>query len=89
MNREFPLENRNGIAITLMKHHAGLGNVNSWSEYWAKLSPEGDLEYRIETARFNATRNFVRRVLRDTTIVEAARLFDANRVLASLEGPRH
>ena len=78
VNREFPLGDRNAIAITLMKHHAGSGNVNSWSEYWAKLSREGDLEYRIETARFNATSNFVRRVLRDTTIVEAARLFEGN-----------
>ncbi len=76
MNHEFRLDNRGGIALTLMKHQGGSDNVARWGGYWEVLAPEGDLEYRIETARFNATRNFVRRVLRDTAIVDAAGFFD-------------
>lgn len=76
VNDEFSLEHRDGIAMALMKHHAGSGNVGRWSKYWKKLGPEDDLEYRIETARFNETRNFVHGALRDTAIVDAAKFFE-------------
>lgn len=72
---EFHLKHRDGVAMTLMKHQAGTSNLNSWGGYWKKLGAEEDLEYRIETARFNATRNFVRLALQDTAIVDAAKFF--------------
>lgn len=74
---EFHLKHRDGVAMTLMKHQAGTANLNSWGGYWKKLGAEEDLEYRIETARFNATRNFVRLALQDTAIVDAAKFFKA------------
>ena len=82
---EFPIKKRNdtehvenGPAFAVMGHHAGPPTVRLWTKnYWSTLGAKdkeayrNDLEYRIETARYNATRNFVRNVLRDTTIVEA------------------
>lgn len=76
VNDEFPVESRSGIAMALMKHQAGSANVRRWGDYWQKLGDEADLEYRVETARFNVTRNFVRGVLRDTAIVDAGGLFE-------------
>ena len=75
VNDEFSIKHRGDVVTTLMKHHASSGNVRRWNTYWEKVVPQNDLEYKIETARFNATRNFVRRVLRDITIVEAAQFF--------------
>ncbi len=77
VNAEFRVASRDGLALALMKHQAGSGNVRHWEDTWRNLGSPGDLEYRIETARFNATRNFVRRALRDTAIVDAAGFFDA------------
>jgi hypothetical protein len=79
VNAEFPIHQRDGLAMSLMKHQAGRGNVAQWSRYWNELGLEDDLEYRIETARFNATRNFVRRVLQDTAIVEATAFGETQR----------
>ena len=62
--------------MVLMKHQAGGGNVGKWSNYWEKFDSGKDLEFRIETARFSATANFVRRALRDTAIVDAAGIFE-------------
>ena len=73
---EYGFDGRNDFSLSLMNHQAGPGNVRSWSSYWKKLGPEDDIEYRLETARFNATRNFVRRTLRDIAIVEAAGFFE-------------
>ena len=70
---EFHLDHRDGVAMTFMKHQAGAPAVSNWGVYWKKLGAEDDLEYRIETARINATRNFVRLALQDTAIVDAAR----------------
>ena len=64
------------FALALMKHQAGSGNVQRWHQYWEKLGSEDDIEYRIETARFNETRNFVRRTLQDIAVVEAAGFFE-------------
>ena len=75
VNTEFPLRNRKGLAMGMMKHQAGSGNVGHWNAYWKKFGADDDVEYRIETARFNETRNFVRRAIRDTMIVDAAGFF--------------
>ena len=75
-NAEIGFKQRDGFAIALMNHQAGSGNVRSWRRYWEKLGSTDDLEYRIETARFNVTRNFVRRTLRDIAIVEATGFFE-------------
>lgn len=66
------IRERDGIALALMAHHAGMGNLNTWNDYWRKMGIVDDLEYKIETGRFNATRNFVRAVLADLAIVDAA-----------------
>ena len=75
---EFPIRNRDGIASALMRHQAGSGNVSNWDRYWLEVGLENDLEYQIETARFAETRNFLRRVLTDTTIIDAVGLFDGS-----------
>jgi len=59
-----------------MMHQAGSLRVGSWRSYWQKLGGATDIEYRVETARFNETRNFVRRALRDMAIIDAAGVFD-------------
>lgn len=61
--------------IGLMEHQAGIGNVKRWRLYWNAVGAPGDLEYRIETARFPATRAFARSVLADLAIVDSAGLF--------------
>ena len=76
VNAEIGFQKRNDFAMALMKHHAGAGNVRRWRGYWQKLGSEDDIEYRIETARFNATRNFVRSTLRDIAIVDAMGFFE-------------
>jgi tetratricopeptide (TPR) repeat protein len=75
VNAEFPLRSRKGLAMAMMKHQAGSVNVRHWDGYWEAFGADDDVEFRIETARFNETRNFVRRALRDTTIVDAAGFF--------------
>ncbi len=72
---EFSLKQRDGLALAIMKHQAGSRNVGHWNNYWKELGAYSDIEYQIETARFNATRNFVRLVVRDTIIVDAAGFF--------------
>ena len=74
MKSEFSLTHRSDIAMALMKHHGG--SIRSWIAYWERLGAKGDLEFRVETARFNETRNFVRLVLQDTVIVDAAGFFE-------------
>jgi TolA-binding protein len=65
------------IAVAIMEHNAGAANVSKWmSTYWAKMGPRDDLEYRVETVRFPETRSFLRKVLQDTTIFDAAGFFD-------------
>ncbi|MDH5741135.1 MAG: transglycosylase SLT domain-containing protein [Nitrospira sp.] len=71
VSEEFPIKTRNEVATAVMKHHAGYGNVAAWEKYWKSFGAEADVEYRVETARFNATRNFLRVTLRDTMIMEA------------------
>ena len=73
---EIGFQKRNDFAMALMKHQAGSRYVRSWNSYWKKLGSADDIEYRIDTARFRVTRNFVRRTLRDISIVEAAGFFE-------------
>ena len=74
----FGFDRRDGLAIGLMKHHAGSGNLRRWNRTWRMIRPESreaDLEFRMDTPGFNATRVFVQAVLRDTAIAEAAGMF--------------
>ncbi len=73
---EFKPANRDDLALLLVKHHAGVGNLGNWRGSWKGGAIENDLELQIESMRFPDTRNFVRKVLADLAIVEAAGLFD-------------
>ncbi|MEA2564765.1 MAG: soluble lytic murein transglycosylase [Acidobacteriota bacterium] len=64
------------LPVAVMKHNAGIRNVSKWAAYWAQIGCEDDLEYRVETVRFRETGNFLRGVLLDTAITEAAGFFD-------------
>ena len=79
MQGELKFVRRDDLAPVLMKHQAGSGNVSRWADFWRALGAETDLEYRIETARFAETRNFVRWTLRDMAMVDASGMFE-NRV---------
>lgn len=59
----------------VMKHNAGAPSVSKWTSYWVRMGCQDDLEYRVETVRFPETRNFLRAVLQDTAIVDAAGFF--------------
>ena len=84
VQHEFRPESRDDLALMLVKHQAGAGNLSNWRDSWKDGPIEKDVELQIETMRFPATRNFVRKVLADITIVEAAGLFDS----ADAEGGR-
>ena len=75
IDAEFPIEGRQDIVSSVMRHQAGSGNVAEWREYWESAGALNDIEFQIETARFAATRNFLRRVLRDVMIADAAGIF--------------
>ncbi len=64
------------LAVAVMKHNAGFANVSKWTAYWEQVGVQDDLEYRVETVRFPQTRNFVRAVLQDSAIVDAAGFFE-------------
>lgn len=72
---DLKIPQRGEVDIGLMEHQAGIGNVKRWRLYWDTVGAPGDLEYRIETARFPATSAFARSVLADLTIVDSAGLF--------------
>ena len=76
VTKELKVKQRRDLAIGLMKHQGGSGNVARWHCYWKKVRSEDDIEYKIETVGYNATRNFVRGTLRDIAIVEAAGFFE-------------
>lgn len=72
------LERENGdIVLAIMEHHAGYPAVKSWKAGWQAVNRGGDLEYEIDTARFAATRLFVRDVVTDLSIIRASRIFEA------------
>lgn len=72
---EFDPESRADVAPLIMAHNAGVGNLQEWRRSWRGRATETDLELQIESVRFRATQNFVRRVLTDTAIAEASGLF--------------
>ena len=74
---EFPIEDRGDIVSSVMRHQAGAGNVREWREYWRIARALGDVEFQVETTPFVGTGSFLRRVLRDTAIVEAAGIFES------------
>ncbi|MDE0004321.1 MAG: transglycosylase SLT domain-containing protein [Rhodospirillaceae bacterium] len=73
---EFPIEERGRIVSSVMRHQAGTGNVLEWRDFWRGAGALDDVEFQIETTPFAGTGGFLRRVLRDTTIVEAAGIFE-------------
>lgn len=72
---DLKIPQRGEVDIGLMEHQAGIDNVNRWRPYWDAVCAVGDLECRIETARFSVTRTFTRHVLADLAIVDSAGLF--------------
>ncbi len=76
---EFNPESRADIAPLIMAHNAGIGNLRQWRQAWHGRAMERDLELQIESLRFRATQNFVRRVLTDTAIAESSGLFSDDR----------
>lgn len=74
---------RDELPVAVMKHNAGIKNVSKWTAYWEQIGCGDDLEYRVETIRFRETANFLRGVLTDTAIVEAAGFFEEPRQLAA------
>jgi TolA-binding protein len=76
VRKEFDPRTRDGIALMLVNHHAGVGRHNAWMETWKGRAIERDLELQIDTYRFPATSVFVRYVLGDVTIADAAGVFE-------------
>lgn len=72
---EFDPRTRDGIVLMLARHHAGTENVREWMETWKERAIEHDLELQVETYRFRATTVFVRYVLSDVAVAEAAGFF--------------
>jgi soluble lytic murein transglycosylase-like protein len=75
VRKEFEPKTRDDIALMLVRHHAGSGSLEEWRKAWKGRTIENDLEMQIETLRFPATQLFVRHVLIDIAIADAAGLF--------------
>jgi peptidoglycan lytic transglycosylase len=67
---------KDDLPVAIMKHNAGSASVSRWVTYWTQMGSKDDLEYRVETVRFPETRTFLRKVLQDTAIVDAAGFFE-------------
>jgi len=76
VRKEFDPRTRDGIALMLVNHHAGSGNLGAWMKAWKGRAIERDLELQIDTYRFPATSVFVRYVLSDVAIADAGGLFE-------------
>lgn len=76
VRKEFDPQTRDGIALMLVNHHAGAGHLDEWMKTWKGRAIERDLELQIDTYRFPATSVFVRYVLSDVAIADAAGLFE-------------
>ena len=83
VRKEFAPSTRDDIALMLMRHQAGSDNVREWRAAWKGRNIESDLELQIDTLRFPATSYFVRQVLADVAIADAAGLFESG---AAIEG---
>jgi hypothetical protein len=77
VKKEFEPKTRDSIALMLVNHHAGLGDLNEWKKNWKGRAIERDLEMQIDTFRKPATQVFVRSVLSDVAIVDANGFFEA------------
>ena len=66
-----------------MDHNAGGAAVRQWVLYWSTVGRASDIEFMIETVRFVETRIFLRRVLADEYIVDAAGTLRADSNAAS------
>ena len=77
VRKEFAPKTRDDIALTLIKHQAGAGNLREWMKSWKGRAIEGDLELQLDTLRFPATQVFVRNVLTDIAIADAGGFFEA------------
>lgn len=60
------------IPLAVMAHNAGSGAVREWVAYWTHVGRADDIEFAVENVRFRETRVFIRRVLTDMEIVDAA-----------------
>lgn len=80
IQKEFNPKTRGDIAPLIMAHNAGVGNLKEWRRAWRGRAVAEDLELQIESVRFRATQNFVRRVLTDTAIAESSGLFGGGTV---------
>lgn len=78
VKKEFKPKTRDSIALMLVHHHAGTGNLREWKRNWEGRAIEHDLELQIDTFRFPATQVFVRYVLTDVAIVDASGFFEAD-----------
>lgn len=76
VRKEFEPKTRDSIALMLVKHHAGSGNLANWQRSWKGRAIENDLELQIETFRFRETQLFVRHVLTDVAIIDASGQFE-------------
>jgi soluble lytic murein transglycosylase-like protein/TolA-binding protein len=71
------------IPLAVMDHNAGGAAVRQWVSYWSTVGRASDIEFMIETVRFVETRIFLRRVLADEYIVDAAGTLRADSNAAS------
>ncbi len=67
-------KDRDDLAMMLVRQNAGSGNLSKWAATW-NARTKADLELQVESLRFPATQVFVRQVLVDVAIAEAAGLF--------------
>ncbi len=65
------------LPTMLVEHNAGIGNLRSWTRSWQGRAIEQDLELQVDTYRFAATQRFVRSVLTDVAIAQAAGLLES------------
>ena len=63
---------KEGFLVGLVRHQAGETKAKPWITQWEQQCCPFDLEYSIDTIPLAETRGFVRRVLRDTFIMEAS-----------------
>ena len=77
VRKEFEPKTRDSIALMIVRHHTGTGNLAKWMRGWKGRAFERDLELQIDTFRFPATQVFVHQVLTDVAIVDASGIFEA------------
>jgi soluble lytic murein transglycosylase-like protein/tetratricopeptide (TPR) repeat protein len=58
--------------LAVMKHNAGASRVRRWVSYWKRIRCENDIECMVETIPDHEVWLFIRRIVNDISIVEAA-----------------